>query len=543
MTYNVISEPWICAKKNNGQIEYVSLYNLLKNADAYSSLGYARPQEEFSVFMFIEMFVMDAYVSMTNIADKDDEEEMDDEDYVKYKWRDIANGIDMNVIDSYVEFCESEGLSWDVLDNEKPFMQLRNIEELKPESLGWMDWSIPKGKNVLYLSMNNEYVKTIPEAIVSLLTASRYAFPMGSGYKNNINGSNKLYVRLHGNTILEMIYRNLLTQDRKGCDVNKGYGIPFYRKIEQIIENDTVVESEMGWLAGLVFPRLVYRFYVNENGLVSGVYYKKGYLVENNDGQIAWLDPYMILKMDKDNNCFALSSAKKLDTVCYNINYVSDVITVNNLPVYNVFTKMKDRAFDSKNVEIDVFCACSSNSKWLSDEKETQCIPRDVLMANEGTKLKVFVKNMSESISNMVVTKLMKAYLTSAVADISHKSVSHVTGNSQRKSRTEEGTSCYIDWFNGFHTLCKQAFQLELLQHYTDVDTYYDDRYDLTDAGKEYMQSWREIIANNGIKICDEMLCRYGVSQISEMVKRKQAERIFKGKLKEYIEGSLTKVA
>ena len=146
MKYDVLFEPCLTVIDEDGSTKNTGLRDCLINAHRYKSICVPSQSSdkkqfvplEYCALRFLITFIMDAYRnqmhSMEQIADL------------------IEKGsFDADVIDSYIKICRKDGCTFDLLDEERPFLQTDRctLENLKDnEKLSFDGWLKKKASTV-----------------------------------------------------------------------------------------------------------------------------------------------------------------------------------------------------------------------------------------------------------------------------------------------------------------------------------------------------------------------------------------------------------
>lgn len=162
--FNVLNDPWIPVTSLEGKQEKLGIRNALENAHHYKEVSSVSPLEEYSIYRFLGLFLMDALRPETEI---DIEAILEEECF------------NQEVIESYLSLCEHEGVSFDLYDEERPFLQSvydpRIDGDIKPVSV--LDCTSPKGNNHTHFvhSRNIASFFEPDQAIRNLLTTYLFA--------------------------------------------------------------------------------------------------------------------------------------------------------------------------------------------------------------------------------------------------------------------------------------------------------------------------------------------------------------------------------
>ena len=132
-SFQILTQPWIPVKELDGSMKELSLLETLERAHLLSEIQDPSPMVEYSVYRFLIVFLMD----MLRPEDEEVLEELLDE-----------GQFDWDTIQRYVRQCEQEGVSFDLFDSERPFLQTRYRADWDrdPKPVSTLDYSIPNGQ-------------------------------------------------------------------------------------------------------------------------------------------------------------------------------------------------------------------------------------------------------------------------------------------------------------------------------------------------------------------------------------------------------------
>ena len=136
-SFDILRKPWVPVLDAAGQKTELGLLETLERAHELQAIQTASPMEEYSVYRFLIVFLMDALRP---------EDENDIDGLLE------AEQFDMEAIQDYLTQCQKEGVSFDLFDAERPFLQTAYVEawdrEAKPVST--LDYTIPNGNNHIH---------------------------------------------------------------------------------------------------------------------------------------------------------------------------------------------------------------------------------------------------------------------------------------------------------------------------------------------------------------------------------------------------------
>ena len=276
MIYNVLREPWIPMSDGH---KY-SLWDCLEHAHELERVSCASPLETYAVHRFLCAFVMDALQLPNKSA----------------RLALLKQGhFDMTVFDAYVGLCEQEGVSFDLFDKKRPFMQAQYNENYDKElkSVALIVPEYPSGNNHVFFEHVLEKARsvTIDDALVGVLSTYLYSTG-GTQGPSSINGVPCLYVTIHGKNLFESIVLNIISIKESG---NLPYAKPAWRDMNVIEPNKTI--PTVGLLEGLTWqPRRALLIKGNQEEL-SQVYFTAG---KSFGRSPLWRDPHVPYSKKED---------------------------------------------------------------------------------------------------------------------------------------------------------------------------------------------------------------------------------------------------
>lgn len=262
--FNVIHDSWI--KTDKGKF---GIRELLDKAPELKEIRGDTPLAEFALYRFMFTFLMDAYQPQTydDIMDILDEK-----------------AFDMTVIDDYIEQCESEGISFDIFDKDRPFMQEpeSTFEKPKAQTIGKLNPLMPTGTSKRFFDKTYEsQIEMSDDEIARFLVAPTVRVYDGNGYQNCISGA-PVYAILKGKNLFETLIMGLIPIDSAG----RPYSKPYWR-MGSVAEmgrskDDPVVEP--GLLFALTLPTHRIHIIDNKSMHYEGKFYYNA---------PSWRDPYV----------------------------------------------------------------------------------------------------------------------------------------------------------------------------------------------------------------------------------------------------------
>ena len=419
--YNVLTEPWVSVLDAHGCLCQVSLLDVIQHADQYTMVSYPMAMVESSVLLFLINFVTDAYVvHHQNAVAMDDDDEWDDGDNKPVQFPRVGEHIDMAVIDAYVHHCLSEGVSFDLFDPVKPFMQMwGNDPEGALEPIAKIVPNVPYGNNSKFIEncVNPKTLSCRPADVLPLLiTYARYAPAQGGcEAKSNLNGDDLLFFFRKGKNLLDTILLNIIRVGRGGNSVaTQQYGTPWYRCMDKVVENTSFPDNQLGWLNGTFFMRHVFRLIYDENG-ISQVLFRYGIKVKN-DQYPTWRDPYQMY-VDYGNDKVVRFKSGDFSEFCYNEHLILN--TVKNLCVTetNVFGLIRNTDISDRCDMIAYMQTQRGGASVISDKREDVTIPHLMFdETDEGLAYRTFVQDCVSAMKPM--KDILKKHLKKAFISV-----------------------------------------------------------------------------------------------------------------------------
>jgi CRISPR system Cascade subunit CasA len=285
-SFQVLDQGWIPVITADGKERQLGIRQTLLQAHLLREISCASPLEEYSIYRFLGLFLMDALRP---------ESELDIEDLLEQGRFSEAE------IEKYISVCQAEGVSFDLFDEERPFLQSLidpTIEkEIKPTSV--LDCTLPSGNNHTHFVHGAVGRELQPEAAMRLLLAT-YLFctAAAQGYPSGVYASPPYFSVIKGRNLFEALTYTLLPTDSIGIPFDKPPVL--WRRTEPIIPKREI--GSTSWLQGMLFPTRRIHLIPNENGQVTGVYLCQG---ENFINKESWRDPYAAYRKN-DQTVFPL---------------------------------------------------------------------------------------------------------------------------------------------------------------------------------------------------------------------------------------------
>ncbi len=280
-SFNVLDAPWIPVITAEGTEELLGIRQTLFRAQELQEVSSVSPLEEYSVYRFLGLFLMDALRP---------ERESDVEDLLE------AGRFDRRVIEDYIALCMGEGVSFDLFDEKRPFLQSPRDDTLdgEPKAISVLDCTKPSGNNhTHFLHAPAEVERQSPDrSLRLLLTAYLFSTAGAQGYPSGVYGAPPYFGIVAGKNLYETLINTLLPVERIGIPLDSPPVL--WRRSEPILPKRQV--GATSWLHGMLFPCRRIRLLPDEDGFVAKVYLSQG---ENFVNKESWRDPYVTYRRNE----------------------------------------------------------------------------------------------------------------------------------------------------------------------------------------------------------------------------------------------------
>ena len=275
-SFDVLEEGWIPVETLDGKRELLGIRQVLKRAHTLRAIRDASPLIEYSLYRFMQVFLMDA---------------LRPEDSFKLEDMLETGRFDMEAIDAYIAACEAEGVSFDLFDEKRPFLQVPYEEKwdaktIKP--IQTLDCTLPSGNNHVHFDHRgkNQFAMQPPEAARLTLETLLFCTAMGAkGYPSGVNASPPYYAVIDGRNLFETLCYTLIPINEIKIALDQP---PVLWRYQEAIEPKKVVTST-SWLLGMLFPtRRIHLIPEDDGAKIQSVYLSQGMNYINKD---AWTDP------------------------------------------------------------------------------------------------------------------------------------------------------------------------------------------------------------------------------------------------------------
>lgn len=214
---DLYDDPWIQCDMLDGTVCQYGIRDCLVHADKIKKISVRNAltyMDNISPFVLISMLAVRVY----NPKDNDDKLDL---------WE--AGSFDIGQFDEYIASCRKSGVSFDVFDENHPFLQIDKetleSKKLKAGPVGKLDPVIPSGQSLAFShgsmenNFNDENVQFMypDQFAASLVRNMIYRSASGGGYAaTGINKSRgPLFVIPHGKNLFETVVMSMHTEPRQ----------------------------------------------------------------------------------------------------------------------------------------------------------------------------------------------------------------------------------------------------------------------------------------------------------------------------------------
>lgn len=286
-TFNLLTEPWIPATDQSGNIKEFGILDTLREANNLETISDPSPLIQFGIYRLLIAFVMDA-LELKN--------ERGLREAIERKQ------FDMTVIDAYADRWKSR---FDLFDKEHPFMQYPESSNLDKKT---KIWPIQYLIQHLSPSLNNKFINhniydnhalSFEQCARGLMAIPPFTFYVGVGTVRGINQGPPLYILIKGDNLFQSILYNSCIID----PIIKPTGsVPPTWRCDEIIEPEKKIE-QFSLLQGLTWTPRRIRLLPGDGGictysgkykdsLVREMYFGGGLKASDN-----WSDPQVAYKI------------------------------------------------------------------------------------------------------------------------------------------------------------------------------------------------------------------------------------------------------
>ena len=274
-SFNILTQPWIPVSAPGGTTREVGLLEALEQAHIFLGIQDPSPMVEYSVYRFLIAFLMD-------MLRPEDEEALDE--LLAVGW------FERDVIQRYVDQCGREGVSFDLFDSKRPFLQTHYCKDWdrEPKPVSTLDYSLPNGNNHIHFEHKREKVVYTPgKALRMMLAAQTFCTAAVQEYPSNVNGAPPWFALIQGENLFQTLVFGMLGTDRTELPLDCPPVL--WRNPDEVVPKQKVIRTS--WLFGMLFPARRIHLIPEKGGeQVSHVYFSQGMNYERTD---TWTDPHV----------------------------------------------------------------------------------------------------------------------------------------------------------------------------------------------------------------------------------------------------------
>ena len=415
MSYDVLKEKWIPVKMLDGPLAEMSVFEVLESAHKIRRITAGRPMFDCSILTFLLIILMMSFKE----EDENGNESIDLDDYIRHQTK--FEPEDIQLVKDFVKRCVDRGVSFDLFDPDRPFMQVwrKEISDKSILTAAELDAALPKGNNVTFYS--SPYVAMEPkDVIIRLITSVRYHLYRGAGWKKGILGEPQTYFFPTGDNLYETLVRSIMPH-AKIPGGNEKYGEPWWVKMDQIEDGKVFPAGTLGMLELMTYPVLAFQVIQDLDGKVRHVYKVKGFgNTYLNGGKIedTYFDPYTARSEPK-------SKEKKFSvfTVANGVLWPNFAALVNGDKTKGqnaqIIIEVQEYLRRDQLLHVTIYATKSNQAEYTSD-KEFACILRKGILSNdpiqEGEIREVLFGALKAPTSCMDYLKVLAGTLVKAEA-------------------------------------------------------------------------------------------------------------------------------
>lgn len=467
MEFNVWKEAWIPVKTVAGNLETVSMHDLYENADSCLEICGDNAMEEYAIYRFVNLFATCVY--------RPTDEEMLLDLYERGKF-------DIQCFERYVAECEAEGVSFDLFDSERPFLQARKDKGLDDEksikSIACLDYTRPSGNNHIHFehTAEKDVSVSVEKALILLLTSQVFC-TAGTQGPSNVYGAPPLFWIIKGASLFETVLFSMPIIK----EIDEKEKRELWRNERRIVPNQEIAEVTL--LEGLFFPARRIRL-SEENGIVKKCMLQKGL---NFVGYDSWRDPYVVYVFGKNGRSSLKPSSEKMPW--RNLASISDdfgkQITTLIKQYDNVFREEIEKSY----INLLIYGVETSNASYLEVMKGELELNLSIMLDQEKADVMFAGLKKAEDTIGMV-HKILKEYWKN----------NSLVGNCIR--------CCYAE--------CERLFPSFLCKELEKADT--------KDALEQVKSEWSERV-NEIVRNQFRLFCKQVDSDIASMIQIEKAKR------------------
>lgn len=422
-SFNVLTQPWIPVSGPDGTTKEVGLLEALEQAHTFRGIQDSSPMAEYSVYRFLIVFLMD----MLRPADEEVLDEL------------LEDGqFQPGRIHAYVDQCQRAGISFDLFDPERPFLQTGYQKEWDrdPKPVSTLDYSIPNGNNHIHFEHKRDKVVYTPgKALRMMLAAQIFCTAGAQGYPSNVNGAPPWFSLIQGETLFQTLVFGMIGTDRIDLPLDRPPVL--WRNFDEVVPKAKIAKTS--WLLGMLFPARRIRLIPNETGeYVSGVYFSQGMNYEVTD---SWTDPHVTYRYSKKGRSNWKPSND--ETIWRNL---TDIIDINGKHATQIVAQYKKLDHSAQSLSLVIYGVQTNQASYMRVQRHDLQIPKQLL-------------------GNELALRFIRSYidLSERLAQALYKSLvqNEIPEESRIQARQRYYAICEQNLWTKFEALIQPAFDYE----------------------------------------------------------------------------------
>lgn len=351
-TFDVLTQGWIPVIDEDGRRKQLGIRDALLQAHQLREISVGSPMCEYAVYRFLNVFLMDA---------------VRPEDAVAIDELLEAGEFDAEMLDEYISRCRTEGVSFDLFDTERPFMQapFRADWDKVRKPASTLDYTIPNGNN--HTMFDHRKAESIAlsygEAMRLLLAAQLFCTAGAQGYPSGVNGAPPYFTLIRGENLFQtLVYSMVGTDQTRDFD-----SMPVLWRNEMIVEPKKQM-IKISWLYGMQFPtRRILLIPDEETQTVREIYFSQGlnYTAVDN-----WIDPHVTYRRNKEGRFPWRPNHEK--AIWRNLH---DLIGENKSLIVVQYIEDLEHLSESQYVPLTIYGVQTNNANYLTATRQDFDIP------------------------------------------------------------------------------------------------------------------------------------------------------------------------
>lgn len=270
---DIYRDDWITAKMPDGSLLQTSVRGCFAQADHIEEIfvdDVTTEMDNASIFSLLEVFLC----RVTRFLDEADKYEL----FLLGKFDDSM----MQKLDDYVKSCEEKGISFDIFDEERPFLQNAQIPaKVSPSAVSVLDAVMLSGNNSIFhagssmkngKNIENQYVMTKRQYAASVIRNSQFRIASGGGYSPSglCSGQPPLYLIPEGGNLFETLVMSLPCYDSRETSEKD---LPLWEQPELPVDVPKLItDHALGYCAAMFLPTVGLHYGKVEGDTVSTVF-------------------------------------------------------------------------------------------------------------------------------------------------------------------------------------------------------------------------------------------------------------------------------